>query len=175
MAHQSDTIMWRVRGRVEKWSDDQLAALGLVDAPSSVIRNAGLDPFAVEKFEGNLLLNEGINEMWQLIAGEAATAFSEANARIGVGDSSTAAAATQTDLQASTNKTYKAMNTNYPSIANQTITFQADFGSGDANYAWEEWVVDNGAVGLKTMNRKVTSLGTKSGGTWTLTVDITLS
>jgi hypothetical protein len=171
LAHQSDTIMWRVKGRVEKWSDEQLAAHGLIGAPSSAIRAVGLVP-EVEEFEGNLLLNAGINVVWDALIGDTYTAFSNANARIGVGDTNTAAAATQTDLQAPTNKAYVAMNGGYPSVTNQTVTFQADFGSGVGNFAWEEWIVDNGTTAL---NRKVTSLGTKSGGTWTLTVDITLS
>jgi uncharacterized cupin superfamily protein len=125
---------------------------------------------------GNLLLNEGIAEMLDLMAGEGSpTAFNQANARVGVGDSSTAAAATQTDLQAATNKTYKGMNGTYPTRTAQTMDWQADFTSGEANYAWQEWVIDNGAAAAKTLNRKVESLGTKSTGTWTLTGSVTIS
>jgi hypothetical protein len=125
---------------------------------------------------GNLLLNEGIQTLLDLMAGEGTpTAFNTASARIGVGDSNTAAAATQTDLQAATNKTYKGMNGTYPTRTNQTMDWQADFTSGEANYAWNEWVIDNGASAAKTLNRKVESLGTKTTGTWTLTGSVTIS
>ena len=57
----------------------------------------------------NVLLNEGINELWTLVAGTGATKFDNTNANIGVGDSSAAEAASQTALQAASNKLYKAM------------------------------------------------------------------
>ena len=57
---------------------------------------------AISEVIGNLLLNEGIGELLDLACGLGTpTAFSNANAYIGVGDSVTAEAATQTDLQAS--------------------------------------------------------------------------
>lgn len=121
----------------------------------------------------------GIAEETLRILREAAgtpTAFNNANARLGVGDSSAAEAATQTDLQAAANKTYKSMSASYPSRAAQTVTWRAVFASADANYAWAEFCVDNGATALKTLNRKVSAQGTKaSGQTWTLDLQITLS
>jgi hypothetical protein len=124
--------------------------------------------------DGNLLLNAGINLLLTLGAGGAGTAFNNANARIGVGDSTAAEAATQTGLQAATNKTYKAMDATYPtSGTSQQIVFRATFIGTDANYAWQEFTVDNGTISL---NRKVSNQGTKvSGQTWTITVTITLS
>jgi len=135
------------------------------------------EPYEVIEGEGNCLLNTGIDEMWDLITGAVSGAdhiFDNAAAQIGVGDSSTAASATQTDLQAATNKTYKGMEASYPTSTSQKATFKASFGSTDANYAWNEWVVKQSTSG-KCLNRKVESLGTKSSGTWTLEVDITLS
>ncbi|TRZ51034.1 MAG: hypothetical protein D4S01_05630 [Dehalococcoidia bacterium] len=134
-------------------------------------------PYEVIEGEGNCLLNAGIDEMWDLITGVVSGAdhiFDNAAAQIGVGDSSTAADATQTDLQAATNKTYKGMEATYPTSTSQKATFKASFGSTDANYAWNEWVVKQSTSG-KCLNRKVESLGTKSSGTWTLEVSITLS
>ncbi|MCU0918728.1 MAG: hypothetical protein MUF16_00070 [Burkholderiaceae bacterium] len=126
--------------------------------------------------DGNLLLNEGIGAMLLLLTGGSETAYNNTNARLGVGDSSSAEAAAQTDLQASTNKTYKAMSASYPQISGQSVTFRSEFGSGDANYAWQEFVVDNGSGAGKTLNRKVSNQGTKaSGQTWTLDLTITLS
>ena len=133
--------------------------------------------YSVSQIEGNLLLNEGIAVVLDLACGlDTPTAFDNANARIGVGDSATAAAATQTDLQAATNKTYKAMESGYPSRTDQTVTFRSVFGSSDANYSWQEFTVDNGASEALTLNRKVDDQGTKaSGQTWTVDVSIELS
>lgn len=126
---------------------------------------------------GNLLLNEGITVLITLLIGTGGTAFSNANARLGVGDSSTAAAATQTALQASTNKLYKAMEPTYPLASGQTITWRAVFGSAEANFAWNEFTVANGSSDAATnLNRKVSAQGTKTAGqTWTLDVTITFS
>jgi hypothetical protein len=130
----------------------------------------------VQEVYGNLLLNEGIQEIWDLtIAFAGTTAYNNANADIGTGDSATAAVATQTDLQAATNKLFKGMVATYPIRTNQTVDFRSDFTTAEGNYAWEEWSVRNGVTRNKNMNRKVQSLGTKTTGTWTLTASLTLS
>lgn len=130
--------------------------------------------YAVEEFDGNLLLNTGINALLNLLIGSG-TAFNNTNARIGVGDSSTAAAATQTDLQASTNKAYAAMDATYPQVSGQTVTFRATFGSGVAAFAWNEFVIKNNATGV-CLNRKVEAHGSKaSADTWVVQVQITIS
>jgi hypothetical protein len=134
-------------------------------------------PYEIIEQEGNCLLNAGIDEMWDLVTGAVSGAdhiYDNTAAQIGVGDSSTTAAASQTDLQAASNKTYKGADSGYPTSASQKATFKSSFGSSDANYAWEEWVVKQ-ATSEICLNRKVESLGTKSSGTWTLEVDITLS
>jgi hypothetical protein len=138
---------------------------------------AANNPYAVSKIDGNLLLNDGITALLNLLIGAAEDAFNNANSYIGVGDSSTAASASQTDLQASTNKLYKAMEATYPQIASQTVTFRSVFASGDANYAWEEFTVCNASSGTgNNLNRKCSSQGTKaSGQTWTVDVAITFS
>lgn len=140
---------------------------------------------------GNLLLNEGIQQVQDLTMiatvltnQTAANAWGNTNAYLGVGDSSTAEAATQTELQAATNRFYKVMNATFPSRSGQTVSFQADFTTTEANYVWNEWTVAAGATtasgagftsGTKNLNRKVASLGTKATGTWTLTGQVTLS
>jgi len=131
-------------------------------------------PYQVIEGEGNCLLNSGIDEMWDLVVGDSSNHFDNTNAQIGVGDSDTAANATQTDLQAATNKTYKGMEIGYPTSTSQKATFKASFGSDEANYAWNEWVVKQ-STSAKCLNRKVENLGTKTSGTWTLEVSITLS
>ena len=112
----------------------------------------------------------------QALVGEAFTAFNNANARIGVGDSSTTFAAGQTDLQAPVNKLRKAMDATYPKRAANVLTFRATFGTAEANFAWNEWGVFNAASAGQMLNRKVEALGTKtSAQTWQLTVNLTLN
>jgi hypothetical protein len=110
------------------------------------------------------------------VIGEAVTEFNNANAYLGVGDSSTAFTATQTDLQAATNKLRKAMDATYPSRATNALTFKSTFATGDANFAWQEWGVFNASVAGLMMNRKVESLGTKtSAQSWAFTVTNTIN
>lgn len=137
------------------------------------------DPYEVSEFRGNLGLYEGIEEMLKLLIGTTATPYSGTNARIGVGDGTTAEAATQTGLQG-TNKAWKGMDAGYPQIVganNNTVRFQSTFGGTEANFAWNEFTVVNAADDTgKNLNRKVQSQGTKSSGsTWVLQVDITIS
>lgn len=129
------------------------------------------------EFDGNVMLNEGIAVEMALLTGGAGTAYSNANSYLGVGDSTTAEAATQTGLQAATNKTYKPMVATYPTISGQTVTWRAEFDGSSANYAWEEFTVVNASTDAgDNLNRKVSSQGTKtSGQVWTLDLQITFS
>lgn len=133
-------------------------------------------PFAVDIFEGNLLLNEGITALLNLLIGGAETNFSQTNAYIGVGDSSTAAAASQTGLLG-TNELYVQCESGYPSIASQTVTWRAEFAGSEAVFSWNEFTVANGAgSSADNLNRKVEAEGTKaSGQTWTVDLSITFS
>lgn len=104
------------------------------------------------------------------------TLFNNANTYLGVGDSTTAFAATQTDLQAATNKLRKGMDSGYPQQANNVITFRSTFGTSEANFAWNERGTFNASSGGTMLNRKVESLGTKtSAQSWQLTDVITLA
>jgi hypothetical protein len=122
------------------------------------------------------LTNTGRDHLAAASIGEAVTPFNNANAYIGVGDSSTAFNAGQTDLQAATNKLRKAMDATYPSRAGNVLSFRSTFGTSDANFAWNEWGVFNAGSGGTMMNRKVESLGTKtSAQSWQITVQLTLN
>ena len=164
-----ETARWQCNYRLAKYREDAGLFKGRVDEFHRLFQ-----PYEVVEGEGNCLLNNGIDEIWDLICGDSANHFNNAGAQIGVGDSSTAANATQTDLQAATNKIYKGMDSGYPASSGQKATFKASFGASEANYAWNEWVVKQSTSG-KCLNRKVETLGTKSGGTWVLQVDITLA
>ena len=108
--------------------------------------------------------------------GEAVTAFNNANAHIGVGDSTTAFAAGQTDLQAATNKFRDPMEATYPTRSSNIMTFRSLFGTTEANFAWQEWAVFNASSAGDMLCRKVESLGTKtSAQSWQFTATITLN
>ena len=132
---------------------------------------------SVSVIEGNLLLNEGIALVWDLAIGAGGTAFNNANAYIGVGDSATAAAASQTGHQAATNLAYVGMEAGYPSRSAQTVTWRAVFDGSTGNFSWQEATVANGNSNSATnLNRRVSDQGTKaSGQVWTVDVQITLS
>jgi len=135
-------------------------------------------PYAVERFEKNLGLNEGLNVLAALLCGGAGTPYDSANAYIGVGDSTTTAAASQTGLQASTNKAYAGMEAGYPTFgSNQQVVWKASFGDGEAQFAWNEFTVENANRGSGApLLRKVESKGTKTAGEiWELTVTVTFS
>ena len=171
---KTEIANWHCRYRLEKRHGD-IDACKTPEGRAAFLANTV--PYEVKEGEGNCLLNSGIDEMWDLITGVVTGAdhtFANGTATIGVGDSTTAANATQTDLQAATNKKYNAMEATYPTSTTQKATFKSSFGSDDANYAWQEWVVKQ-STSAKCLNRKVESLGTKTTGTWTLEIDITLS
>jgi hypothetical protein len=158
--------LWGVRWRVEKRHADPR------ERPYEVIEDVG-----------NLLVTNGRNLLWKALRGDAITAFSSANARLGVGDSSTAEAIAQTDLQAATNKLRKAMDSGWPKVGtadglatDNLMELKSSFADGEANWVWNEWATFNAASGATSMlNRKVASMGTKASGVWTLTVTLTLT
>lgn len=94
----------------------------------------------------------------------------------GAGSKIPAEVATQTGLQ-STTKEFKGMESGYPSITDQTVTFRAVFGATEGNFPWKEFTVVNGnSDSSDNLNRKVSDQGTKaSGQTWTIDVAIQFS
>lgn len=104
------------------------------------------------------------------------TFFTNANAYLGVGDSTTAFSAAHTDLQASSNKFRQAMVSSYPTIATNVLTFRSLFATGDANFSWQEWGVFNAGSSGTMLSRKVEDLGTKtSAQSWQLTAALTVT
>lgn len=170
----TDKLQYKTKWTIRRYADDAAFA---ADRPSEVLDAHGRLLPAVSEIDGNLLLNEGIAEAWDLIIGATATAFNNANSYLGVGDSNAAESAAHTGLQASTNKLYRAMSATYPQRSGQAVTWRAVFASADANYAWNEFTVANGnSDSAHNLNRKVSAQGTKANGqTWTLDLTITLS
>jgi hypothetical protein len=163
-----DPAQWLVKWELRKFEGD----LTPEQADQAV-------PYEVIEGEGNLLVTNGANLLWTALIGGAITAFSNANARLGVGDSNTAAAVSQTDLQAATNKTRVAMDGGYPSVSTNQTQWRSTFGSGVAEWAggWQEWAIFNAASGATSMlNRVVANLGVKGASTtWQLLVTTTLA
>lgn len=161
---------WRLEDPNDPWQREMALRISPHDA------HGGLWVPDGEAEGTNLMLNSGINEIWRLVCGASSSTFTNAQAQIGIGDSTTAAAAGQTDLQAATNKLYKAMDATFPtSGSSQQAVFRSTFGTTEANYAWQEFVVRHGTT-LICLDRGVTSMGTKtSAGTWTPTVTITFA
>lgn len=176
-------IYWHAKWKLEKYNGDWTA--------EQIAKGEAGDPFEIIEREGNLLMYGGASCLWECLigngtgtAGQSLTFFNNGNAAVGVGDSSTAAAATQTDLQAATNKLRKAMDSTYPQhtdgvvSGSASIVFKSTFGTSDANWVWNEWGVFNSPTAAtgRMLNRKVESLGTKaSGSTWALTVTLSLA
>lgn len=121
-------------------------------------------------------LTNAMRDYYQALAiGESVVPFNNTNARIGVGDGTTAFLQTQTDLQG-VSKFRKPMDAGYPQRSNNSLIFKSIFGSTEANFTWNEWGVFNDASGGVMMGRWVENLGTKSNGsTWAITATLTLS
>jgi hypothetical protein len=140
------------------------------------------DLIGTSEFRNNVMLNTGINQVWNLITGATSgTLFNTANSYLCVGSDSTAAGATQTGPQSADTTTaryYHAMDTGYPlAAASQTMVWRATFDTNQANFKWSEFLVANGNTSTAIhLNRKVSDQGTKvSGQQWELTLSISLS
>lgn len=135
----------------------------------------GGKPYATLESKPNLLLTAGATALFNRLAGlGSVTAFDGTNGRLCVGNGNTAAAVGQTDLQggSKTRKVFDAA----PTISTNTYTAVTTFGTGDANYAWEEAGVANSASGAVLLNRVAQSFGTKNSSlTWVLTFIGTLA
>lgn len=152
--------------------------------------------FEEDSFE-NLFTTNGVNFLFTVAvsglgaansAGSAAAAtaaFNSTQARVGVADGTTAAAAGDSDIQSTgSNKTWKVVS-GAPTVSTNQIQFAATFGTADANYAWNNFAADNcggsnatGSTrsGGTMLDHVVSSQGTKaSGQTWQPTLTLSIS
>lgn len=190
-----DSVQWHAHARVDKFTLDQVLAcqlaLGLKREPISHELLMFCSPDDFIEAEGNLLTRQGKKRLMDRLLGTASNqALDATHCRIGVGDSSASAIDTQTDLQATTNKYFKLVDS-APSVGTGASagvgTFVATFGTTVGNFVWNEWGIDGGTGSTATVtadtnatpgliNRKVTALGTKTASAvWVFTVTITLS
>jgi hypothetical protein len=161
-AHLSDIAVWDAVLTVAKYHGDEAF-------DSEAI------PYEVTEPTHNMLMTAGVNQLLTIVTGQGGTVFSAGNTYIGVGDATTTAAATQTDLLAATNKLRKQI-TAAPAVSSNTVTFSTTFGTSDGNFAWNEVGIFNSSSAGTMLNRFVVSLGTKSSSaSWTINVVVTIA
>lgn len=192
-----DSILWTPLARVDKYSPEVVEELTRIlgyEPKSEDFVRMGADPYASLEVEGNLLVGGGLAFLTAALIGSTYDPLTQARAFVGVGDSSTAAATNQTDLQASTNKYYNTLDSNptrvTTTVTNDAVQAVSTFGTGVGNFAWNEWAwfttttgtitpgtAVNVSSGTETMwNRKVASMGTKaSGASWVFTTKVTFA
>lgn len=192
----TESALWVPRVKVIKYHSSSIEAIKRAHTNGAepdghtlrYLEAAGhIEPDEVTEDVGNLLVTVGLNRITNLIIGGGGAAMTNAQMFCGVGDSTTAAAVGDTALNAATNKYYQGIDATYPTQSNGVITANCTFASGNANYAWQEWVwgIATGTLTAGTtppgtspiiVNHKVQSLGTKvSGSVWTLQATITLA
>lgn len=112
---------------------------------------------------------------------------------LGVGSTATADAGTETGLLYASS-CWNPMDSTYPSVASNTgqVSLKASYSSAASDFAWNEYgacipnqtsaptaiaanTVSQCPTGYALLNRKAYGFGTKSGGTWTLTMTLTIS
>ncbi|MDD3492973.1 MAG: hypothetical protein PHZ19_05715 [Candidatus Thermoplasmatota archaeon] len=134
-----------------------------------------------DESHGNLALTAGLDVLCLLLIGNVNCQPYGATSRILVGDGTTPAAQEQTALQGE-NQAAAVMTPGYPMVDQpRAVLFQASFSEDEANFAWEEWGIDNGVdaeigsgFGEKLLNRKVEYRGTKNGGVWVIQTRVQL-
>lgn len=154
-----DHFGWRGHAHLAKyWADD-------------VIGRA--TPYEVIEAE-NLLLTVGAGVVLDRLNEVAVNGLSLTNGRMCVGDSATAAAIGQTDLQATTNKLRQVFDS-APTRSGNVAQYVSTFAAGTATFTWNEAGLANGAAGT-LISRFVQAFGAKGAGTqWVLTVSVTLT
>lgn len=163
-----DKGKWMAKWKITKWLDEATWKNG--DAPAEIV-----------DIDGNALENSGINELWTILCDAPTTQlFDNANAYLGVGESSDAFDAADTDLQGAS-LVWVGMDLTFPTYgASQKATWQSTFTGLVANQVWAEFAVanksDGGATTGVILNRKVSAQGSKTAGqVWQLTLEISLS
>ncbi|MGA2386971.1 MAG: hypothetical protein ABSG33_10620 [Candidatus Bathyarchaeia archaeon] len=179
-AAASEKAAWMARWTIQKFVGD------FPGMTPREIMDSGVKPYESLELEGNCLLNCGINSIiWKAVNGGLTSPLNATYGCIGVGDSTTAASASQTGLQASSNYLW-VVATSVTVGSSQQMVVVANFSSGQANYVWNEICAGVAPSGLPSasaappgsgtaLNRLVSTMGTKaSGTTWTATLTVSL-
>lgn len=193
-----DTLNWHAHARVLKYEPETIMRLWdrLGHEPTAedlrrLEREEGLRPDDIVCADGNLLTTAGLNRVTSLIVGAGGQALTNSRTAVGVGNSSTAAAVSDTALGGNSagNSWWQGPDASNPTQLNGVITTNATYAAADGNFAWNEWglgiataaVTPSAVFATATtsgvlLNHKVQSLGTKvNPAVWTLQSTITLS
>ena len=104
----------------------------------------GTEKEVYDKTIKNLIVDAGKHSILKYIGNISGGGYSN---QIGVGDSTTAAAAGQTDLQASSNKYWKSIQSTDRILLGETLYVSVDFGYTEGNFTWNELGLrDNNSV-----------------------------
>ena len=95
----------------------------------------GSEKLVRDTLNKNLVVNVGKDSILKYIGNITGGGYGN---QIGVGDSTTAAAAGQTDLQATGNKLWKTIASSERVYVRPTLFLSADFGYSEANFTWNE-------------------------------------
>lgn len=149
--------------------------------------SAGRPPYETITHTGNLRYVGGASVFWERLitkapstssTGAALQAFSSDNALIAVSTSTAARSKTSTGIGGS--PVYSTLSSapghtdSNSSTGAQSCQFKASWGTTSANFAWRSWGVCNSTgTGQRWLNQVLQNLGTKTTGTWTLTVTLT--
>jgi hypothetical protein len=133
------TTLWRV----DRWDAEQTAWVqtrtGLLAPDAADFHRLGVTSYETTELLGNLITNAGWTRLMNLLTAQGGTqALSATATRIGVGNSSTAEAYSDTDLAASagaSNRYFQPVS-GAGTLGTRTLAFSATFGTGDGNFAW---------------------------------------
>ena len=95
----------------------------------------GTEKEVYNKVIKNLIVNVGKDSILKYLGNISGGGYAN---QIGVGDSTTAAASGQTDLQASSNKYWKSISATERVYVRPTVFLSVDFGYTEGNYTWNE-------------------------------------
>jgi hypothetical protein len=153
----------------------------------------GVRPYAEDLVRGNLITNAGWGRLLTLGIAGGGTAYAASSTRIGAGNGTGTAAGNATDLTAaagSGNRWFQLVSgagtvtngTGTSGTGSATLAFSATFGTGDGNFAWNEFGIDQGTGSSATVTATLLNLktsiaqGTKaSGQTWTATATLSFT
>jgi len=189
---------------VKKYSPEQAAYAALVsgipDPDGAVLAAVCGEPAdGITWHEGNTLVTVGLDNLTKVLTGAGGVTLAQAHTIAGVG-SSTANNAAPGDTALAADNTagawYQNVDSGNPTQANGVISCNCTFGTGVANYAWNEWclAVTSGSItpgnhlsaaaspAPVMINHKMYAGGSglggggsKGGAAWVLSATITLS
>jgi hypothetical protein len=186
-----ESVRYSIEWTIERWTSEQeyQARRVLRQSPQAEdFARLGILPYAVSRFDGNLLTTAGLTRLTSLLTGAGGVAITNTTARTGVGDGAGSAAVGDTDLSAaagSTHRWFQIMDATFPQTAAGVLTLKSTFASADGNFAWNEFGIDIATATVTSGNTVNTTLfnhktsiaqGTKvAGQVWAATATITFS